>query len=327
MAGRDDISPAAVEDVKRGLLDMDGAASARSGRFRPGQSGNPEGRPKRMPDPMPSPGEGSLHAATVRLARTPVPIKENGTSRSIPMYEAVLRAQMSTAVKGNALAQRDALARMERALWEAVRNLQEEREFWRRYRDEKRAEIQQARRNGTAVPSPLPHPDDIVIEPGQEVRIEGPIDEADMARCARTCLFRDTLLLQDALDMRLASDNPGDGYRPGGSLIWAFAVDNLAYKRFRLSEGEWLRRMLRNASMPRRALLKTLHQAWRALGMAVPRGTRFESNDVVAAIFHCSGEIADAVRAGDIDQDEFLRREFNETALEIMARFRARSSS
>lgn len=316
-----------LESLKRELLGFGGTEPPKGGRFKPGQSGNPKGRPKRTPAPVPTPGERSLSVATARLAQTSVSIKEHGESISIPMFEAIIRAQMASAAKGNPLAQRDALVRIERALFDAARDLQEKQEFWARYRDEKWAEIEQAKRNGEPLPNPLPHPDDIVIEPGQEIRIKGPIDEADMARCAHICLFRDTLLLQDALDVKLASTDKDKRYRPGGSVLWAMLFDHLLYKRFRLREYELAHRIDRNSLIPLRTLLKTVYQAWRTLGMDMPRGTRFASVDVVKAIFDSTAEIDDAVRAGDIDQDEFLKREYNETALEIMTRFKARAST
>lgn len=316
------ISPEVMENMRRELFGIDGAEPQRPGRFKPGQSGNPKGRPKRSSEAATFLDDKALHAATARIANTPVSFKENGQSVSIPMFEGIIRAQMAAAGKGNPLAQRDALLRIERAFSAAERDRQETRDFWQRYRDEKRAEIERARRDGKPIPTPLPHPDDIMIEPGEEVRIDGPIDEADMALCMRSCLYRDTLLLQDALDERLAK--PGDGYRPGGSLIWALAFNNLIYRRFQLGENQLILQQLRNATIPKRELLKTLHRAWQALGITAPRGTRFASFEIVEAIVRFGNEITAAIRAGVIDQDEFLRREFDDAALEIIARFKAR---
>jgi hypothetical protein len=316
------ISPKVIENMRRELLGIDGAEPPKAGRFKPGQSGNPKGRPKRSLEAAAFVDDKSVHAATARIAMSPVSIKENGESISVPMVEAIIRAQMATAGKGNPLAQRDVLPRIERALSAVARERQERREFWQRYRDEKCAEIDQAKRSGKPVASPLPHPDDIVIEPGEDVRIEGPIDEADMALCMRSCLYRDTLLLQDALDERLAI--PGDGYRPGGSLIWAIAFNELIYKRFQLDENQLIQRLIRNAATPKRELLKTQHRAWRTLGITAPRGTRFASFDMVEAIIRFGSEITAAILAGDIDREEFMRREFNDAALDIMERFKAK---
>lgn len=315
-------SPKTIQTMKRELLGIDGAEPSGAGRFKPDQSGNPKGRPKRMTEPMPSPDLQSLHAATVRIGMTPVVIKENGINVSIPMSEAIIRAQMTIAAKGNPLAQRDALLRYERSLCEVARERQEMQQFWQHYRDQKWAEIEKAKRNGQPLPTPLPHPDDIVIEPGEAVRINGPIDEDDMALRVQTCLFRDTLLLQDALDVRLAK--PGDGYRLGGSLMWAMAFNNLIYKRFQLNENQLIWQSLRNAAIPKRELLKTLCRSWRTLGITASRGMRSASLDIVEALVQFEADIRAAIRAGDIDRDEFMRREFNDAALEIMARIKTK---
>lgn len=316
------IPPSSIHDAKAELFF--GEKPAPGGRFKPGQSGNPSGRPKRAPASSLSLQDNAVHLATLRESRRLVTVKLNGTSTEVSMLDAMVRSQMTNAVKGNPLAQRDALLRIERAYQQETREIADSHEFWSRYRDQQWAEIERAKRNGKLAPNPLPHPDDIVIEPGRPVRVDGPIDEADMALCTQTCLYRDTLLLQEALDDRLASAHPGDGYRSGGSLVWAVAFNNLIYKRFQLDENQLIWQSLRNASIPKRELLKTLHRAWQTLGVTAPRGTRFASFEIVEAIVRFGDEITAAVRAGDIDRDEFARREFNDAALDIIERFKDR---
>ncbi len=326
MAGEDragQIPPHVVEKVKRELIGIGGAQPPRVGRFKPGQSGNPKGRPKRRPDLALPPGGQGLNATTVRLAMAPVQVKDTGKTVSIPMHEAIVRAQMAAAARGNPLAQRDALQRIERALCQAGRELQDQHSQWQLYCDVKWAEIEQAKRDGKPVPNPLPHPDDVVLEPGEEVRFEGPVNEADAERCAWTCSFRDALLLQDALDEKLAYANDGDRYRSGGSYRWALEFNNLVYKRFRLTEDQLFWRVMRNGMIPKRELLKTVFQTWSSLGVNAPRGTRFASLDSVAAISECLGDLLDALRAGEIDRQEFARSEYNDVALDILGRFRA----
>lgn len=311
-----------IQDAKAELFF--GEKPMPSGRFQPGQSGNPNGRPKRAPELPFSLQDNAVHLATLRESRRLVTVQPNGTSTEVSMLDAVVQSQITNAVKGNPLAQRDALLRIERAYQQEAREIADSHEFWSRYRDQQWAEIERAKRNRTPLPNPLPHPDDIVIEPGRPVRVDGPIDEADMALCTQSCLYRDTLLLQQALDERLASAHPGDGYRSGGSLIWAVAFNNLIYKRFQLDENQLIWQSLRNASIPKRELLKKLHRAWQTLGVTAPRGTRFASFEIVEAIVRFGGEITAATIAGDVDRDEFLRREFNDAALNIIERFKAR---
>ena len=91
-----------------------GGGPAPGGQFKPGQSGNPKGRPKRLPEPSLSLGEHSVHAATLRESRRPVSVRSNGASSQVLMLEAIVQAQMASAATGNALAQRDVLDRIER---------------------------------------------------------------------------------------------------------------------------------------------------------------------------------------------------------------------
>lgn len=316
--------PENLENVKRELFGINGTEPATGGRFKPGQSGNPKGRPRRASEPTQSMGEQSIHAATVRAAMTPVLVRNSGASSSIPMFEAIIHAQMTIAAKGNPLAQRDALLRIERAHREVARELAATHEYWSRYRDQQWAEIERAKRNGAPLPNPLPHPDDLVIEPGQPVDVTGPIDEAEAARCAETCRLRDTLLLQHALDEKLQSTDPVDGYSAGGTLLWAIAFNKLVFERFQLSESQLIWQLLRNAAIPKRQLLKILHQTWPTLGYSVPRGTRFASYEFIAALFQFQGELIAAIRAGEIDPEAFARRDYNDVALGLMAKFKAR---
>jgi len=64
----------------------------RQTQFKPGQSGNPQGRPK---------GHTSPWEIISKLARRPVPIKIEGNARKIPIIEAIVWGLMSNAMNGN----------------------------------------------------------------------------------------------------------------------------------------------------------------------------------------------------------------------------------
>src|SRR5215218_3833672 len=73
-------------------------------RFRKGQSGNPSGRPRRQHDSQ------RAKAIAMEEAYRPVTIRDGDKVRKIPAIQAVHRAQVALAAKGNGPAQRAFLA-------------------------------------------------------------------------------------------------------------------------------------------------------------------------------------------------------------------------
>ena len=58
-------------------------------------------------------------------------------------------------------------------------------------------------------PSPLPHPDDIVLDYDKGVQFKGPIHEKEQARLEEAIKMRDVLIMQNALDQRDAGELAG----------------------------------------------------------------------------------------------------------------------
>ncbi|WP_432201132.1 DUF5681 domain-containing protein [Erythrobacter sp. W53] len=147
-------------------------------RFKKGQSGNPKGRMKGSKNkPKIDIGHGMRAAEEyLRLeAYRPVTLREDGELIELPAIQAVFRAMGVAALKGNRFAQktlaelvtgleqRDADAR-----FELFGNAIDYKHNWSR-------EIERCEKNGLPVPEPLPHPDDIIVDPGNGgVRILGP---------------------------------------------------------------------------------------------------------------------------------------------------------
>lgn len=147
-------------------------------RFRKGQSGNPKGRPKGSSNkPKIDTGHG-MRAAQEYLrheAYRPVTLREDGELIELPAIQAVFRAMGVAAMKGNRFAQK--------TMAELVTSL-EQREAEARfelfgimldYKREWTKEIERCERENLPLPEPIPHPDDIFINPDNgDVRIEGP---------------------------------------------------------------------------------------------------------------------------------------------------------
>ena len=70
-------------------------------RFKPGQSGNPNGRPKGTKNKLPDMSEERLKTIILQEAYRDVPIMEGGRPKKISMIEANIRALAVSGAKGN----------------------------------------------------------------------------------------------------------------------------------------------------------------------------------------------------------------------------------
>jgi hypothetical protein len=158
-------------------------------RFRKGQSGNPRGRP-RKPKPKVElrqdnhgPSERLGNQLLLEEAYRPVVIRESDKVIELPAIQAVFRAMNVSAMKGNRLAQK-MVAEMVASVEEEHRKEQQELfETAVTYKMNCEQEIARCRRLGLPEPSPVPHPDDIVIDVrAGTARIEGPLCPEDKQR-------------------------------------------------------------------------------------------------------------------------------------------------
>jgi Family of unknown function (DUF5681) len=148
-------------------------------RFRKGKSGNPAGRPRRTkPRPREVNTGYGMKAAEEFLrieAYRPVMVREGEQVIELPAIQAVFRAMGVSAMKGNRFVQKtlaDMVAKME-AEHHASRL-----ELFGKALDYKQSwaeEIERCRMAGLPDPEPIPHPDDIVLDPNTgAVQILGP---------------------------------------------------------------------------------------------------------------------------------------------------------
>jgi hypothetical protein len=155
-------------------------------RFRRGQSGNPRGRPRgARSKPKVDTGLG-MRAAEAYLreeAYRTITLREGDNIIELPAIQAVFRAMGVSALKGNRFAQR--------TLTEMVTRLEEQDANARmelfgtaiEYKQSWTESIERAQKAGIEPPRPVPHPDDIILDPNNgSVRFAGPMTEEQRDR-------------------------------------------------------------------------------------------------------------------------------------------------
>ena len=153
-------------------------------RFKPGQSGNPKGRPKGAKYKLPALHEERLREIVLEEAYRTITVQDGGRQVSIPMAQAVIRSMAVNAAKGQHRAQR--LFSELLGATEAARKELHDKYFDAalNYKIEWERELQRRAAQGiTTLPDPLPHPDQVVLDMDTgTVRLTGPLTSEDKAK-------------------------------------------------------------------------------------------------------------------------------------------------
>lgn len=248
--------------------------------------------------------EGSLTELILSESRRLITVREGDGTRQMSVEQAIIRSENNQAIKGNAYAQRNGLARIERARLAEAQEIAREHDIWRAYVERARARIAEAKAQGEAEPQILPHPDDVVIEFGKHVRFSGPINEEQLKQVLHTQRMRDHLILQDVLDERMwTKPLPADAKDgPGGAALFSLLLDGTLPSRMRLSDTDRMLRRWRAERLSKRALLKAVFRGWRELGLRnIRRGKLFPKMQKAAEIVGLISELLKGFKEGRLD--------------------------
>ena len=152
-------------------------------RFKPGQSGNPRGRPRGSRNVQPSLSEERIKALIIEEAYRTIPVVEQGRRVTVPMATAVLRAVAMNAARGNnraatlfttLLSKTEAENR--KLAIEAFGAALDYKTTWGR-------ELERRKSLNLNLPDPVPHPDDIVLDARRMTfRVAGPLTREEIPR-------------------------------------------------------------------------------------------------------------------------------------------------
>lgn len=230
-------------------------------------------RERKRKDSTPEPMT-SLDHLVLDLGAEEIMIRSHGNTKKIAGDEALLRKAFETALKGSPHAQRQMLERLHLAEAKQQALREKDMAYWCDYRDRGWRAISAAKQRGDAEPRMLPHPDDIHIDPGAGVRIDGPMNEAEMKVCEVTRRTVLAWLYQDALERRLDGRSPCEGFEVGDAYSTALLVNEGLPKRLKLSSDDIINLRMRLAHLPKRTLLKDTKTAWKSAGQTFARGAR-----------------------------------------------------
>lgn len=152
-------------------------------RFKPGQSGNPKGRPRGSKNKQPKLNDERLKGIILDEAYRDITVRDGDRNVTVPMAQAVMRALAVNAVKGQHRSQR-LFAELLGATERENKKMSDE---WVQtaisYKVEWNEELQRREALGiTHLPAPLPDPDQVRINfKTGEARIQGPMMKEDVA--------------------------------------------------------------------------------------------------------------------------------------------------
>lgn len=221
-------------------------------------------------------------------------VRSGGVTETLSNIDIMVRKQFEAGLAGKTLAQRDYIDLVHRA--ERARNAhtKDQCERWSVIKDVHQRMIAQAKTAGAPIPRLLPHPDDILIDWSNGVRIVGPIDEEDWEHFDQTVRMRDALFLQQAMEDCLNGVRLLNRPSLGGAGVLGFFLNSTLPPSLRMSDYDWMDRTERLSRLSQRDVLKRCRSAWWALGVRVARGKQLGTAEKLQPMLAAMFELAQA---------------------------------
>ncbi|WP_393933252.1 hypothetical protein [Yoonia sp. R2-816] len=155
-------------------------------------------------------------------------------------------------------------------------------------------------------PLAFPHPDDIIIDPRDGVRVIGPCNHDEYVMMRNTQLVIDACLWQHALDQRVMGRGMDDT-PASGALLVAMFLDETLPRREQISPSDMVLITMRREVMAKRQLLRETRQAWLDAGYIVKRGATMWSETRMKQILCMLPEAIRICNNPDIDEEEEMQ--------------------
>jgi len=155
----------------------------KASRFKPGQSGNPKGRPKGSKNKRPGMHEERLKEIILDEAYRGITVRDGDRNVTIPMAQAVIRSMAVSAAKGQHRAQR-LFAELLAATETSRKQLHDQYfETALTYKLSWENELERRKQAGiTHLPDPIPHPNQGQLDMREgTVRLRGPITREELS--------------------------------------------------------------------------------------------------------------------------------------------------
>jgi hypothetical protein len=159
------------------------------GWFQPGQSGNPKGRTRKQFSVAPTPATGLDQDLLATLAKESLArmlmVNRDGVKDQRSVHEILIEHQVLKAAKGSTAAARLIDALQQRANKAEATKRAQEYAAWKDRKTRYAATHAKSAKHGVVLDWSCPHPDDIVLGPGHEVRVDGPMTPEALAETRR----------------------------------------------------------------------------------------------------------------------------------------------
>lgn len=146
-------------------------------RFKLGQSGNPQGRPKGSKNSaFGERGQKRINKLILDIAYKEISLKENGQRVTMPTVQAILLAINSNALKGKTASQKLIMDLIQSAEFVTNKDKQAYLETMISYKMDWEKKFRRCDKEGQPRPDIIPHPDDVILDfVNGGARIDGPL--------------------------------------------------------------------------------------------------------------------------------------------------------